>query len=233
MWIPMYLYSISFLVSFCCCDEDHYHKQLRKRRAYLTYMSWAQSIFEGSQGRNSNRTETWRQELKQRPWRSSANWLVQFILLYWITCADMTLPTLPISIINPKKKYPQKYIQANLMETCSQLKFLPLWWPYLKSSWQKHQQQIIYIIIIICKSHISLSLYFTYNYDDIVMCCMLFIYMQNTYMSYVNYILFWYKYSLKVQSSKCSIVMEHAFVLFCFLNNSTVHKCLQVFLEIN
>jgi hypothetical protein len=42
---------------------------------YLAYSSTSQFIIEGSQDRNSSRAGTWRQELMQRPWRSTANWL--------------------------------------------------------------------------------------------------------------------------------------------------------------
>jgi hypothetical protein len=41
----------------------------------MAYSSIASFIIEGSQGRNSNGAETWRQELMQRPQRSAAYWL--------------------------------------------------------------------------------------------------------------------------------------------------------------
>jgi hypothetical protein len=41
-------------------------KQLEEEKVYLSYISTVQSISEGSQDRNSNRTGTWRQELMPR-----------------------------------------------------------------------------------------------------------------------------------------------------------------------
>ena len=42
---------------------------------YLAYTSISLFIIKGSQDRNSSRAGTWRQELMQRPWTSSACWL--------------------------------------------------------------------------------------------------------------------------------------------------------------
>ena len=47
-------------------------KQVGEKRVYLTDMSILLFIIEGSQGRHSNRAETWKQELMQRPWRGAA-----------------------------------------------------------------------------------------------------------------------------------------------------------------
>jgi hypothetical protein len=43
--------------------KHHEQKQVEEGRVYVAYTS----IIEGSQHRNSNRAETWRQELMQRP----------------------------------------------------------------------------------------------------------------------------------------------------------------------
>ena len=48
---------------------------------YSVYTSTALFITEGSQGRNSSRVGTWRQELMQRPWRDAAYWLAHHGLL--------------------------------------------------------------------------------------------------------------------------------------------------------
>ena len=42
---------------------------------YLAYASMF--IAKGSQDRNSNKAEIWRQELMQRPWRQMVYWLAQ------------------------------------------------------------------------------------------------------------------------------------------------------------
>ena len=47
-------------------------KHLGEEKVYLAYASTPQFIIEGSQGRNSSRAGTWRQELMQRPWRGAA-----------------------------------------------------------------------------------------------------------------------------------------------------------------
>jgi hypothetical protein len=55
-------------------------KATREERVYLAYTS--HSIIKGSQGKNSTRGGTWRQELMQRPWRAAAYWLaLHFSLL--------------------------------------------------------------------------------------------------------------------------------------------------------
>jgi hypothetical protein len=50
----------------------HDHKQAGKERVYLSYTSISLFIIEGSQGRNSNRAGTKRQELIQRQQRGAA-----------------------------------------------------------------------------------------------------------------------------------------------------------------
>jgi hypothetical protein len=56
------------------CDQ----KQLGEERVYVGYASLLQ--FKGSQGRISNRTGIWRQELKQRSWKNATYWLVLHVL---------------------------------------------------------------------------------------------------------------------------------------------------------
>jgi hypothetical protein len=53
----------------------HDQKQVVEKRVYVAYTSTLYSITEISQGRNSSRAGTWRQELMQRPWRGAAFWL--------------------------------------------------------------------------------------------------------------------------------------------------------------
>jgi hypothetical protein len=50
-------------------------KQAGEERVYSAYTSTVVFITKGSQGRNTSRAGTWRQELMQRPWRGAAYWL--------------------------------------------------------------------------------------------------------------------------------------------------------------
>ena len=52
--------------------EHHDQKQTVEERVDLVYISISLIITEGSQGRNSHRAGTWRQELIQKPWRGAA-----------------------------------------------------------------------------------------------------------------------------------------------------------------
>jgi len=52
--------------------KEHDHEQDWKEGVYLAYTSISEFIIEGSQGRNTNRVGTWRQELMQRIWRGAA-----------------------------------------------------------------------------------------------------------------------------------------------------------------
>ena len=70
------LLRVSFAAMKC-----HDQKAGWKERIYLAYTSVSQFIIEGSQGRNSNRAGTWRQELIQRPWMRTAWWLAPYGLL--------------------------------------------------------------------------------------------------------------------------------------------------------
>lgn len=61
--------------SFGCCD-----KTLTKRgKVYLSYTSRAQPITERGQARHSNKN------LKQKPWRDSACWLVLGLTFSWLS----------------------------------------------------------------------------------------------------------------------------------------------------
>ena len=56
-------------------------KQVGEKGFYLAHASTLLFIIEGSQGRNSNMAESWRQELMQKPWRGAAYWLASHGLL--------------------------------------------------------------------------------------------------------------------------------------------------------
>jgi hypothetical protein len=56
-------------------------KQVGEKGIYLANASTLLFIIEGSQGRNSNMAESWRQELMQKPWRGAAYWLASHGLL--------------------------------------------------------------------------------------------------------------------------------------------------------
>jgi hypothetical protein len=60
-------------VSIAVIKHHDQKKQLGEERVYFPDASTIQSITERSQGRNSNRAGTWRQELMQRPWKGAAN----------------------------------------------------------------------------------------------------------------------------------------------------------------
>ena len=51
----------------------------------LFYTSTSQSVTRGSQDRNSNRTGTWTQELKQRPWIGATCWFAPYCLFSLLT----------------------------------------------------------------------------------------------------------------------------------------------------
>lgn len=57
-------------IVFYCIVKTFSQKQLGEKGFYLAYVSISQSIIQRSQGKNSRRKPgTWRQELKQSPWR--------------------------------------------------------------------------------------------------------------------------------------------------------------------
>jgi hypothetical protein len=63
-----------------CCDKTLWPKQLGEERVFILPDCLCKSITEGSQNEEFW-VGTWRQELMQRPWRSSAYWLAACGLL--------------------------------------------------------------------------------------------------------------------------------------------------------
>ena len=55
--------------------------QVGEERVCSSYISTLSSFIEGSQGRNTNKVVTRRQELMQRPWKDAAYWLTPHGLL--------------------------------------------------------------------------------------------------------------------------------------------------------
>ena len=71
--------------------------QVGEERVYLAYTSVLLFIIKGSQGKDSNRAGTWRQELMQRPWRSAAHGLAFsacFLVVSRINNPGMEPPTM-------------------------------------------------------------------------------------------------------------------------------------------
>jgi hypothetical protein len=52
--------------------KHHEQKQLGEERVNFPPSSSSQFFIKSSEGRNSSRAGTWRQELRQRPWRGAA-----------------------------------------------------------------------------------------------------------------------------------------------------------------
>jgi hypothetical protein len=50
-------------------------KYIGEERVYSAYIATLIFLTKGNQDRDSQKTGTWRQELMQRPWRSSAYWI--------------------------------------------------------------------------------------------------------------------------------------------------------------
>lgn len=104
----LYLSTLTLSFAFCCCNKDHNQKQLGEERVGLAYQNT--SLREGSQGRNSSRTRTWR----QKPWRNAVYRLSQVAFTSELpaqerghlhrksptTCNGLSPPT---SVINLKK----------------------------------------------------------------------------------------------------------------------------------
>jgi hypothetical protein len=75
---------VEVLVRVTIAVMKHLDQKIKKKaswvgKVYLVYTT--DSSTEGSQGRNSSRPGTWRQELMQRPWRGAAYWLAPHGLL--------------------------------------------------------------------------------------------------------------------------------------------------------
>jgi hypothetical protein len=79
----------------------------------------------GKMRQESSRAGSWRQKLKQRPWRRAAYWLALHSLLAFLYNGGPPTPglALPTLVINPLliQKMPLK--EANLMEVVFQVKF--------------------------------------------------------------------------------------------------------------
>jgi hypothetical protein len=74
--------SASFLVRVPTAVTKHRdQKQLGKERAYFTHSSIEQFLIKSSEGRNSSRAGSWRQELMQRPWKGATYWIASQGLL--------------------------------------------------------------------------------------------------------------------------------------------------------
>lgn len=57
------------------------HKQVGKKRLYLSYTSVSVFSIKGSQDRNFNRAVQRREELMQKPWSDAAYWIAHYGLL--------------------------------------------------------------------------------------------------------------------------------------------------------
>lgn len=76
--LPMFLIFLGILFqSFFCWDKHHDQKQLGQERLYILQLIF---YHEGKPGQGLQ-TETWEQELKQKPWRNSTQWVSQFAFL--------------------------------------------------------------------------------------------------------------------------------------------------------
>jgi hypothetical protein len=70
------------LVRVTIAEMKHYdQRQVGEENVYLASTSTTLFIIAGSQDRNSNWAGTWRQELRQRPWKGAAYWLALHGLL--------------------------------------------------------------------------------------------------------------------------------------------------------
>ena len=71
LWTFVYQMCLSWC--YDCCDETPWPKQLAEKTFYLAYSPSSQFNMKGYQDKNSSMvTETWRLELRQRPWRGAA-----------------------------------------------------------------------------------------------------------------------------------------------------------------
>lgn len=72
--------------------KHHDQTQVGEEGVHLASFT-ALSIINGSQGRSSNRAGTLSQELKHRPWRSTAHWLTPHGLLRLLCYKSKTIST--------------------------------------------------------------------------------------------------------------------------------------------
>ena len=80
----------------------HDQEQVAEERVYVAYIFTSQSITKGNQDRNSSsREDTWRQELRQMPWRGAAYWLSQPLLCNWgLQAQGMSPPTVDWALLH-------------------------------------------------------------------------------------------------------------------------------------
>jgi hypothetical protein len=113
----------------------HHDQSNLTRKGFISiYISRLYFITEGSQGMNSNRPGTWREELIQRPWRGPAYWFAPHVLLSplsWKTQDHQIRngTTLsgrdPLPSITDQEKCLQACLQSDLVEAFSQSRFPP------------------------------------------------------------------------------------------------------------
>jgi hypothetical protein len=95
--------------------KHHDQKQPGEERVCLAYSPISLFTTEGRQDRNSNRAETWRQRLMQKPWQRAA---------YWFALLGLLSPGLPAQGWYPQSLL-RNVLQQDLMEASSQLGFPP------------------------------------------------------------------------------------------------------------
>jgi hypothetical protein len=103
--------------------EHHDQKQVVEERVCLAYTSTSQSITERSQDRNSSRTETWRQELIQRPWMGAV-YSTCFLIESRTTSAGIAPPSVGWSFPHKSLIY-ENALHPGLMKAFSQLRSSP------------------------------------------------------------------------------------------------------------
>jgi hypothetical protein len=121
------------LLGFCYCSKTLTKTNLGKRRlVWLTCPD--HTSIKGSQGRDSHRAGTWRQDLSQRPWRNAMPWLAPYgctvccLIPLRSLCPEVTPPTVgwafpcQSSITTPPP--PQSCLQTIVMEAIPPLRFL-------------------------------------------------------------------------------------------------------------
>ena len=138
--------NIPVLISFCSCDKDHGQQQ---------FVEWSlfQFMLPGNRwylrkSRNKLKAGTWKQELKQRSWRSAGCCFYSLSgLLFHLLFSYMVQVQMPMvgaghsglgyltSIINQSNSS-KTWSQDNLNEPILQLMFPFPKWLWLVSSWQ-------------------------------------------------------------------------------------------------